>query len=59
MEIEIERVNMSDGSGVIRYRTIIEVNTTSITTTEWRVAKDIAFDSLPENEQKQIKEEIM
>lgn len=58
MEIEIERVNMSDGSSVIRYRTIIEVNTSSITATEWRVAKDIAFDSLPENEQKQIKEEI-
>lgn len=59
MEIEIERVNMPDGSSVIRYRTIIEINITVITATEWRIAKEIAFDTLPENEQKQIKEEIM
>lgn len=59
MEIEIQRVKMSDGSNIIRYRTIIEINITVITATEWRCLKEISFDSLPEDEQKQIKEEIM
>lgn len=58
MEIEMQCVNMPDGSNIIRYRTVVSRDSLSVTATHWQIMQQVPFSQLSLIEQNEMKQKI-